>query len=104
MDYLAILLEMREAEKEGNPVNLSILGHSLDDTDKDSLKELFEVSNEIIIYYHDKAKVPVFVRNLIRHFGKTKFDELRYNKKLRFVSQDDLIGPKPDSIKWEANF
>lgn len=94
MDYLAILLGMRKAAAQKETVSLSIVGHSLDDTDKDSLTELFEVSNEINIYYHDGRKIPEFVQNLIRHFGKTKFDELRYDRKLLFISQDSLTGPE----------
>ena len=93
LDYLKILIEMKELTEKKHQVSLSIVGHSLDITDQDTLKELFDASNDIRIYYHKKEKIPEYVQNLIRFFGKTKFDELRFNKNLHFLPLEKLDGP-----------
>lgn len=97
LEYLNKLTEMKKLFNHNQKVKLSVVGHSLDITDKDSLKELFEASNEIIIYFHNENYIPVFVRNLIRIFGKEKFDELRNDRQLRFISLHDLPSPIPSA-------
>ena len=62
---------------------LIIVGHSLDVTDKDIITELFEISSNITVMYHNDAAFSDYVKHLVDIFGKTKFDELRL-KKLEF--------------------
>ena len=101
LDYLHILIDMKNLERHKQTVALSIVGHSLDVTDKDSLKELFEASNDIKIYYHKKEKIPEYVQNLVHFFGKAKFDELRYDRHLRFLPLKELKGPSPEMINHD---
>lgn len=88
LDYIRQLYLMKQYPND--EITVSVVGHSLDVTDKDSLEELFNIANYIIIYYHDKDKISQFVQNLIKLFGKQKFDELRYEKELQFLPQDGL--------------
>ena len=62
---------------------LIVAGHSLDVTDKDIITELFEISSDITVMYHNDAAFADHVKNLVDIYGKTKFDELRL-KKLKF--------------------
>lgn len=62
---------------------LIVVGHSLDVTDKDIITDLFGISSNITVMYHNDAAFADHVKNLVDIFGKTKFDELRL-KKLRF--------------------
>lgn len=89
LDYLHQLNLMKLYPDD--EITVSVVGHSLDVTDKDSLEELFSIANHIIVYYHDKSKIPQFVQNLIKLFGKQKFDELRYEKGLQFLPQNQLM-------------
>ena len=42
-------------KEKSETIRLTIIGHSLDASDKDTLFPLFEVANEINIYYHNEA-------------------------------------------------
>ena len=68
---------------------LTIMGHSLDITDKDIIIELFDHARAINVYYHDENAKKDYIDNLIKIFGKQKFDDLRRNKNLRFCSLND---------------
>lgn len=104
LSYLGVLQEMRNQFQQNHKVSLSIVGHSLDETDKDSLQELFEVSNEIRIYYYKDDQIADFTRKLIHHFGKTKFDELRYNRRLQFLPLESISLPTSETIEWNLPF
>ena len=95
LDYLSILTEMKRVLLAGGIVTLSIIGHSLDYSDKDSLEELFDSSNKINVYYHREDNLPEYVQKIIKIFGKAKFDELRFYKNLQFFKQEDFSGPPP---------
>lgn len=91
IDYLEKLHDITNEGLRYNDVHLSVYGHSLDETDGDVIEELFNAANTITIYYHIKEKVPEFLRNLIRIFGKKKFDEMRLNKQLTFINIKDAV-------------
>ncbi len=69
-----------------NTFTLHVIGHSLDVTDKDIVKELFEVLDKIIIYYHSEHARNQYVKNLVTIYGKQAFDKIRMEKFLRFRS------------------
>ena len=103
LEYLRILTHMKALSQRGNTVTLSIIGHSLDVSDKDSIGELFDAADRIIVYYHNKEKLPEYVQNLISFFGKTRFDELRFDKNLRFLHLEELTGPPPVATVIKMN-
>jgi hypothetical protein len=61
----------------------------LDITDKDIIIELFDHARAINVFYHDENAKKDYIDNLIKIFGKQKFDDLRRNKNLRFCSLND---------------
>ena len=64
---------------------VSIVGHSIDITDKDILVGLMNhPTTKIKIYYHDKKAHSQQIVNLISLVGKSEFDELRNQKKVEF--------------------
>lgn len=67
-------------------ISLLIMGHSLDVTDKDVIKELFNCANEIIILYHSEESQRLLVKNLIKIFGYEEFCRIRNDKSLSFMS------------------
>ena len=88
LGYLNELNEIvNNTEKD---VHLSIFGHSLDETDRDIIEDLFNAANEITIYYHDKKEEPKLFQNLVRIFGKKKLDSMRVNKNLRFKDKKNM--------------
>lgn len=66
---------------------LYVIGHSLDETDKDVIKDLFEISRNIFVLYHDEIALGRYITNLIKIYGKDEFDNLRVAKKLEFLPQ-----------------
>ncbi len=65
--------------------HLLVMGHSLDVTDEDVISQLFDISQDITILYLDDEKKFDYIRNLVRIFGKEKFESLRYEQKLTFM-------------------
>lgn len=65
--------------------NLSVIGHSLDESDKDILMDLFEFATKITIFYHSDNAFSDYITNLIKLFGKTKFEKMRASGKLVFA-------------------
>ena len=69
-------------------LNLLIMGHSLDITDRDILYELIELASDIKILYYDERSKAQYVANLVRIFGREGFMTLRTQKNLTFLSLD----------------
>ncbi len=64
---------------------VSIVGHSIEITDKDILVGLLNHPRaKVTIYYHDEKAHSQQIVNLISLVGKAKFDELRNQKKVKF--------------------
>ena len=94
--YLSWLTEWKTAKQketertmQGEDISLLVMGHSLDETDKDILVELFDVVNSITILYHDDSSQRSLTTNLVKMYGRDGFYELRTKKKLRFLSLSD---------------
>lgn len=64
---------------------LNVFGHSLDVSDRDIIEALFARSEAINIYYHNDDSKDIYIRNLIKIFGKEEFEKLRINKQLCFI-------------------
>lgn len=81
-DYFQWFLDIKDRNVR---YRLITMGHSLDETDKDILEELFSCAYEIIILYHNKEAKLSYIKNLVKIFGKEGFEFLRKNKKLSFL-------------------
>ena len=84
MTYLRWLRSFTKKENKQS-IHLLIMGHSLDETDKEVIENLFSLSDKIAIIYHDKSAKSQYIQNLIKIFGKHSFDQLRNKKKLEFL-------------------
>ena len=73
-------------------IDLVVMGHSLDITDKDIIMQMFDAAKDITVLYHNESAEASLVANLINIYGKEKFDELRIKKRLRFLPQNAEYG------------
>lgn len=78
-----------------NEISLHVIGHSLDITDEDIIREVFESCGNITIYYYCEEDVGKYIRNLIQMYGKKAFDEMRNEKKIMFMP----LG----TVEWKNN-
>lgn len=76
-----------------NDTKLFVIGHSLDSTDEDIVRQIFDSAKSIIILYHDETSVKNQIKNLVEMYGKEGLDRLREEKNLQFVPQGE--------IRWE---
>ncbi len=60
------------------------MGHSMDITDGDIIKELITKTSKTIIYYYNQSDYEQKVINLIKIFGKEQFEKLYYEQKILF--------------------
>lgn len=70
--------------------SLYVIGHSLDVTDKDVIRLIFESADNIFILYHSDISVKDQIKNLVGIYGKQGLDRLRAEKKLSFIKQSDV--------------
>lgn len=75
------LNNLRGTEKN----HLVVFGHSLDETDKDIIMELFEISDTITIFHHSPRSKSLHMSNVIKMYGMNGFNELRTKKYLMFA-------------------
>lgn len=89
---LSFIHKMRFAKKtpRSNDTTLTVIGHSLDITDKDIIMQIFDSAKEIKILYHSDSSIKNQIKNLVRIYGKTGFDELRDAKALQFLPQNEI--------------
>lgn len=78
-----------------NDTHLTVIGHSLDHTDQDIIKQVFESVKTITIMYHSDSSVKNQIRNLVEIYGKEGLDYLREEKELQFVQQPEIIWQFP---------
>ena len=78
---------------------LVVCGHSLDATDQDIIKEVFDVSDSIKIICHNLESIGDYVTKLINIYGKREFDRLRSEKHLQFITYDEWAQLKKKPIK-----
>lgn len=67
-------------------VNLLVMGHSLDVTDENYIRELFSLASKITILYHDDNAKKQYIQNLVNIFGGYEFEQIRDKKELEFLS------------------
>lgn len=73
-----------------NDRRLYVIGHSLDSTDEDIIKQIFSTAQSIWILYHSETSVKNQIKNLVQIYGKEGFDQLREEKDLQFLPQSGI--------------
>ena len=73
-----------------NDRKLYVIGHSLDPTDEDIVKQIFSTAQSIFILYHNETSVKNQIKNLVQIYGKEGFDQLRDEKDLQFLPQSGI--------------
>lgn len=74
-----------------------IYGHSLDSSDGDFIKLIFEKSCSITVYFHDPGVLPSLITNLVSIFGREEVNRIHSQGKLRFVPADILKVGEPEA-------
>lgn len=91
LDFLDNIKNQRNSRLAfNNDIRLYVIGHSLDSTDEDLITQIFDISDEILILYHDDISVKNQIKNLVNIYGKEGFDKLREEKELMFLPQSDV--------------
>lgn len=92
---ISFLTQMRFYERTPkiNDRDLYVIGHSLDSTDEDVIRQIFESAKTITILYHNETSIKDQIKNLVEIYGKEGLDVLREVKDLQFVPQAE--------IRWE---
>lgn len=73
-----------------------VYGHSLDITDEDLIRLIFDRSNKVKIYYHTEDVLPSLLLNLVSIFGRKDVDRSHANGKLEFISAETLTSKKQE--------
>lgn len=81
-----------------NDLTLTVMGHSLDITDKDIILELFEGASHIGIIYHSTQALKDYIAKLTILFGKEGIDEMRKKQNLQFIPLDENIHRYIDDV------
>jgi hypothetical protein len=76
--------EVFPTEKNGRKI-LVVIGHSLDITDGEIIRKLFEQCELIRVYYHNDIARGDYIENLVRMFGKSEFEIMRTTGRLEFA-------------------
>ncbi len=71
-------------------IELYVVGHSLDVTDKDIIQLVFESASKIYVLYHSDISAKSQIRNLVEIYGKQGLDRLRAEKDLCFLKQSEV--------------
>ena len=85
VSYLHWMRDYINQEGGDKIIHLLVMGHSLDKTDEEVIRKLFDLSSEITILYHDKTAKSQYIYNLVQIFGKNQFDRIRDEKRLEFL-------------------
>lgn len=93
------LLWKKEDPYTKDNVNLTVMGHSLDITDRDIILDLFEISSKITILYHDESAKKSYIENLVKIFGREGFEQIRNFKDFQFLSIDSNFKASAEFLK-----
>ena len=77
-------------------------GHSLDETDKDLIENIFAFSQKIYILYYDNKMKTQIIKNIIKIFGREKFMNFCFSrqKKLHFIKQSEPLNLNKEEIDF----
>ncbi len=85
ISYLRWSRDLFDADVDNSDIHLLVMGHSLDITDEDFIRNLFCIASEITVLYHSESSKSNLIRNLVNIFGKDEFDQLRDEQRLEFL-------------------
>ena len=85
IDYLRWLRDLLDEGGGDSDMHLLVMGHSLDVTDEDIIRDLFGLASEITVIYHSESSKSSLIRNLVNIFGKEKFSQIRDEQRLEFL-------------------
>lgn len=90
--YLKLMNSIREEKSfiDNYYVELLVSGHSLDVTDEDVLREVFGLSDKIVIVCHSESAIATSINNMVKYLGKRDFDSLRSRTDLEFKLYSDF--------------
>ena len=94
MDFLKNQVETRKNIPTETIFELGVIGHSLDKSDEDIIKELFRLSDKIQIYYYIITDFGRYIQKLTSIFGEKEFLEMRQNLKIVFHTLPEYIRDK----------
>lgn len=80
----------RETIGTGTDYRVITIGHSLDETDKDILSDMFLGAKEIYVTYYDDSCKDDYINNIIKIFGNDGYNKFKKEKGLEFISLSDL--------------
>ena len=95
-NYIQWLKDIVDSKTE---YRLITMGHSLDETDKDIIENVFTYANEIVVLYHNDVAKMSYIRNLVKIFGKDGFNSLR--NRLTFLSTNTDFSEYIEKIEKE---
>ena len=95
LKYISFVQQLRIDKAHREAIRLYVIGHSLDKTDREVIKELFWEATAITVFYHDESAVSDYIRNLVTIFGKKEFDALRTKRHLRFLPLEAATSLNP---------
>ena len=80
------------------------IGHSLDETDKDILADMFNNAKEIYITYYDDDCKDNYISNIIKIFGNEGYNKFKKEKGMEFIllSEIEQVKGKIEPIPIEA--
>lgn len=92
-----------ELDDSANDLILTVMGHSLDVTDEDVIRELFELASDIAIIYHSSNALKDYVAKLIVLYGKDELDTMRREKNLKFISIDKDLDNYVETVNYRES-
>ena len=94
----------RETIGANTEYRIITIGHSLDETDKDILSDMFLNANEIYITYYDDICKDDYISNIIKIFGNEGFNKFKKDKSLEFIRLSDIEELRekitPPQVNW----
>lgn len=67
-----------------------VIGHSLDITDAEIIKNIFNRACKIVVFHHNEYAFNDHIKNLIEMYGKEGFDKLVTERNLEFKPLSEI--------------
>ncbi len=94
----------RDTIVAGTDYRVITIGHSLDETDKDILSDMFLNAKEIYITHYDEESKDDYIKNIIKVFGNAGYNKFKKEKGLEFVLLSNIEQLREiiqsDEIDW----
>lgn len=97
----------RETIGAGIDYRVITIGHSLDETDKDILSDMFLNAREIYVTYYNESCREDYIKNIIKIFGNDGFNKFKKDQNLEFVRLSNIESLKEriesPRINWSCS-